>query len=125
VLEAVFILLEFQSPSRRIFIGSHSLPPLWFAVSVLQPAALDVRAPRAALGPSARDAPSPCERAPPGPGAPLDGVRRHVCTVRAERATDCRSTGGIAAVRAATKDGYHGSIFTVTPPSPTNSIRPI
>jgi hypothetical protein len=36
VLEAVFILLEFSSPSRRIFIGSHSLPPLWFAVSVLQ-----------------------------------------------------------------------------------------
>jgi hypothetical protein len=27
VLEAVFILLEFSSPSRRIFIGSHSLPP--------------------------------------------------------------------------------------------------
>jgi hypothetical protein len=36
VLEAVFILLEFPSPSRRIFTGSHSLPPLWFAVSVLQ-----------------------------------------------------------------------------------------
>jgi hypothetical protein len=36
VLEAVFILLEFPSPSRSIFIGSHSLPPLWFAVSVLQ-----------------------------------------------------------------------------------------
>jgi hypothetical protein len=36
VLEAVFILLEFPPPSRRIFIGSHSLPPLWFAVSVLQ-----------------------------------------------------------------------------------------
>jgi hypothetical protein len=35
-LEAVFILLEFLSPLRRIFIGSHSLPPLWFAVSVLQ-----------------------------------------------------------------------------------------
>jgi hypothetical protein len=36
VLEAAFILLEFSSPSRRIFIGSHSLPPpLWFAVSVL------------------------------------------------------------------------------------------
>jgi hypothetical protein len=34
-LEAVFILLELPSPSRRIFIGSHSLPPLWFAVSVL------------------------------------------------------------------------------------------
>jgi hypothetical protein len=34
-LEVVFILLEFPSPSRRIFIGSHSLPPLWFAVSVL------------------------------------------------------------------------------------------
>jgi hypothetical protein len=27
VLEAAFILLEFRSPSRRIFIGSHSLPP--------------------------------------------------------------------------------------------------
>jgi hypothetical protein len=26
-LEAVFVLLEFPSPSRRIFIGSHSLPP--------------------------------------------------------------------------------------------------
>jgi hypothetical protein len=26
VLEAVFILLESPSPSRRIFIGSHSLP---------------------------------------------------------------------------------------------------
>jgi hypothetical protein len=26
-LEAVFILLEFPSSSRRIFIGSHSLPP--------------------------------------------------------------------------------------------------
>jgi hypothetical protein len=24
-----FILLEFQSPLRRIFISSHSLPPLW------------------------------------------------------------------------------------------------
>jgi hypothetical protein len=35
VLEAVFVLLEFSSPLRRIFIGSHSLPPLWFAVSVL------------------------------------------------------------------------------------------
>jgi hypothetical protein len=28
VLEAVFVLLESSSPSRRIFIGSHSLPPL-------------------------------------------------------------------------------------------------
>jgi hypothetical protein len=27
VLEAVLILLEFPSPSTRIFIGSHSLPP--------------------------------------------------------------------------------------------------
>jgi hypothetical protein len=27
VLEAVFVLLEFSSPSRKIFIGSHSLPP--------------------------------------------------------------------------------------------------
>jgi hypothetical protein len=25
-----FILSEFQSPSRRIFIASHSLPPLWW-----------------------------------------------------------------------------------------------
>jgi hypothetical protein len=30
------LLVVFPSPSRRIFIGSHSLPPLWFAVSVLQ-----------------------------------------------------------------------------------------
>jgi hypothetical protein len=37
VLEAVFVLLESPSPSRIIFIGSHSLPPpLWFVVSVLQ-----------------------------------------------------------------------------------------
>jgi hypothetical protein len=35
VLETVFILLEFPSPPRRIFIGSHSLSPLWFAVMVL------------------------------------------------------------------------------------------
>jgi hypothetical protein len=35
-LEALFIFLEFPSPSRRIFIGSHSLPPLWFAISILQ-----------------------------------------------------------------------------------------
>jgi chromosome segregation ATPase len=27
VLEAAFVLLEFSSPSRRIFTGSHSLPP--------------------------------------------------------------------------------------------------
>jgi hypothetical protein len=27
VLVATFILLEFSSPSRRIFIGSHSIPP--------------------------------------------------------------------------------------------------
>jgi hypothetical protein len=27
LFEAVFILLEFPSPPRRIFIGSHSLPP--------------------------------------------------------------------------------------------------
>jgi hypothetical protein len=35
VLEAVFVLLESPSPSRRIFISSHSLVPLWFVVSVL------------------------------------------------------------------------------------------
>jgi hypothetical protein len=40
VLEAVFVLLESPSPLRRIFIGSHSLPPLWFAVSVLHPRSL-------------------------------------------------------------------------------------
>jgi hypothetical protein len=36
VLEAVFVLLKSPSPSKRIFISSHSLPPLWFAVSILQ-----------------------------------------------------------------------------------------
>jgi hypothetical protein len=39
VLEAVFILLEFPSPSKRIFIGSHSLPPS------LVPQGLDVFSP--------------------------------------------------------------------------------
>jgi hypothetical protein len=34
-MEAVFVLFEYPSPLRRIFIGSHSLPPLWFAASVL------------------------------------------------------------------------------------------
>jgi hypothetical protein len=43
VLEAVFVLLESPSPSRKIFIGSHSLPPLWFAVSVLQVVSEPVR----------------------------------------------------------------------------------
>jgi hypothetical protein len=37
VLEAVFVLLEPPSPSRRILSAPfHSPPPLWFAVSVLQ-----------------------------------------------------------------------------------------
>jgi hypothetical protein len=36
VLESVFVLLESSSPSRRIFISSHSLLPLWFVISVLQ-----------------------------------------------------------------------------------------
>jgi hypothetical protein len=45
-LEAAFVLLEFSSPSRRIFIGSHSLPPLWFAVSVLQRPILTMSRPR-------------------------------------------------------------------------------
>jgi hypothetical protein len=35
VLEVVFVLLESPSPSRKNFIGSHSLPPVWFTVSVL------------------------------------------------------------------------------------------
>jgi hypothetical protein len=43
VLEAVFVLLESPSPSRRIFIGSDSLPPLWFVVSVLQVVSEQVR----------------------------------------------------------------------------------
>jgi hypothetical protein len=43
VLEVVFILLEFPSPLRRIFIGFHSLPRLWFAVSVLQVVSEPVR----------------------------------------------------------------------------------
>jgi hypothetical protein len=32
----LLIFRQHLSPSRRIFIGSHSLPPFWFAVSVLQ-----------------------------------------------------------------------------------------
>jgi hypothetical protein len=33
--------LEFQSPSRRIFIGSHSLPPLWSPNRSFNPALPD------------------------------------------------------------------------------------
>jgi hypothetical protein len=43
VLETVFVLLESSSPWRSIFIGSHSLPPLWFAVLVLQVVSESVR----------------------------------------------------------------------------------
>jgi hypothetical protein len=43
VFEAVFILLESSSSSRRIFISSHSPPPLWFAVTVLQVVSEPVR----------------------------------------------------------------------------------
>jgi hypothetical protein len=58
VLEAVFILLEFPSPSRRIFIGSHSLPPLWFAVSVLHSLC------RSLCHSSSTTSPTPCVRVP-------------------------------------------------------------
>jgi hypothetical protein len=37
-LEAVFILLEFTSPSRRILSAPIHSPLLWFAVSVLHQA---------------------------------------------------------------------------------------
>jgi hypothetical protein len=43
VLEVVFVLLEYPSPSRRIFIGSRSLPHLWFSSSVLQVVSEPVR----------------------------------------------------------------------------------
>jgi hypothetical protein len=42
VLEATFVLLESSCSSRRFFISSRSLPPLRFAVSVLQKLAMDV-----------------------------------------------------------------------------------
>jgi hypothetical protein len=63
VLEAVFILLEFLSPSRRIFIGSHSLPPLWFAVSVLHevaPIHRPAHRPWRAIGPRSDAHRRPC-----------------------------------------------------------------
>jgi hypothetical protein len=68
VLEAAFVLSEFRSPSRRIFIGSHSLPPLWFAVSVLHSSrgsshrSSSTTPPRA--GSSSTTAPPPCVRVP-------------------------------------------------------------
>jgi hypothetical protein len=40
VLEAVFILLEFSSPSRSIFIGSHSIPPS--LVRRIDPSLIDI-----------------------------------------------------------------------------------
>jgi hypothetical protein len=60
VSEAVFILLEFRSPSRRIFIGSHSLPPSLVALSVLQIQANVNRAQRRAE--EQRQAVPPCAR---------------------------------------------------------------
>jgi hypothetical protein len=91
VLEAVFILLEFPSPSRRIFIGSHSLPPLWFAVSVLQlggwprqeRAGEDAQAPLGRAGASPRcqshpgggDQAVPCSRSPAAPEAAASPLR--------------------------------------------------
>jgi hypothetical protein len=50
VLEAVFVLLEYPSPSRRIFISSHSLLPLWFAVSVLHNEQMNLRGLRQSKG---------------------------------------------------------------------------
>jgi hypothetical protein len=47
-LEAAFVLLEFSSPSRRIFIGSHSLPPS--LVRRIGPSASTSRAALPALG---------------------------------------------------------------------------
>jgi hypothetical protein len=46
-----FILSEFQSPSRRIFIGSHSLPPLWSPNRSFTPLALPEPTPPPALHP--------------------------------------------------------------------------
>jgi hypothetical protein len=40
-----------------------------------------------------------------------------------ERATDRRSDGGVAAVRAAIEGEEHGGIFAVMPPSPTTPSR--
>jgi hypothetical protein len=71
----MFVLLEIPSPSRRIFIDSHSLPPLWFAVSVLHGSLLlllvviiiagsllqsSSLSPSSLLGPSSSR--SPCQR---------------------------------------------------------------
>jgi hypothetical protein len=50
VLEAVFVLLEFSSPSRRIFIGSHSLPPS--LVRRIGPSHLQLEAQRGSNGTS-------------------------------------------------------------------------
>jgi hypothetical protein len=46
-----------------------------------------------------------CVRTPRLREPPLDAVRRRVRAVRAERATDRRSDGGVPAVCAATEDG--------------------
>jgi hypothetical protein len=73
-LEAVFILLEFPSPSRRIFIGSHSLPPLRFAVSVLHATRSRPCAPTARQGGTA-DAPSGEVHLARGLNAPSGEVR--------------------------------------------------
>jgi hypothetical protein len=49
-------------------------------------------------------------------------VHRRVRAVRAESTTDHRSDGGVAAVRAATEDGYHGGIFVVIASSSSSTF---
>jgi hypothetical protein len=74
VLEAVFVLLESPSPSRRIFIGSHSLPPLWFAVSVMQSIPLvHKKAPRKKKGRAIESLAMGRRRLWPIPGEPAAG----------------------------------------------------
>jgi hypothetical protein len=79
----VFILLEFPSPSRRIFIGSHSLPP----PSLVR--RIGPSTPQSARGPPAPSVPPRASPAAPGAGAGTPhGTRR-----RPSPGAPCRCRG--------------------------------
>jgi hypothetical protein len=118
VLEAVFVLLESLSPSRKIFIGSHSLPPS--LVRRIGPSSATPRS-DAAPAPAARrrcqtraawhETLTPCRRAldavtsrshppaSPAPRARARGLARKTPLDRALLGAESPSAGASAAPR--------------------------
>jgi hypothetical protein len=114
-LEAVFVLLEFSSPSRRIFIGSRSLPPSLVRRIGPSPAReCTVSGPRFSIGlrgaTTAYNANvnTTMRRVPPG---------RHVFVARdpGASAVDESSLGSLDALPPANLDGYTEWDFSGVP----------